>query len=425
MQTEAYSADSDRKRAIGKAAAVFLTVMLLLTFFSNTLNHFLSPRVSCEEPESGQLMKEISGNGRVRAKATMDRYVESDMKVLAVAVRVGETVKKGQLLLELDTSEIEEQMADERILWQQKKLNVEKLSQAAAAEGLRGYDRAIEAARLDMEKAQRDYENIRALYEAGAEAKVNLINAEADYESARLNYQRARDDREAAEKNAGRDLQSAQYELEIQERRLQKLEKDRTLGRVEAPADGIVTELNFPGGSMANGSRPLFVLADNSQGFEFWASVDAEAASLLSVGDTAEISLDGMGGYILEGTVDEILESQQDRGVKKDVVIDIPPENLAGGENGSADIKKGSENYGVLVPNSALGQDISGYFVYVVDEKKGPLGNELFVRKVKVSAGDSDNSRTAVLSGLSEYDRVVTASDKPLSDGMKVILEGE
>lgn len=425
MQTEAHGANSERKKIIGRAAAVFLTIMLLLTFFSNTLNNFLSPRVSCEEPGGGQLVKEISGTGRVRAKATLDRYADSDMKVLAVAVKLGETVKKGQLLLELDTSGIEEQLADERTLWQQKKLNVERLSQEASDQGMSGYDAAVEAAGLDMENAKRDYEGTRALYEAGGEAEANLAKAEAAYEKTRLDYRKALDGRTAAKNNAGRDLQNARYELEIQERKLKKLEKSMELGRVEAPADGIVTELNFPKGSRADGSKPLFVLADTARGFEFCASVDAEAAGLLSVGDEAMVSLDGAGGYILDGVVSDISESREDRDVKKDVIIDIPSDNLAGGENGSAEIRKGSRNYEVLVPNSALGQDNSGYFAYVVNEKKGPLGNELFVQKVKVLAGDSDNSMTAVLSGLSRYDKVVTASDKPLSDGMKVVLEKE
>lgn len=425
MQTEAHSANSDRKRIIGGAMAVFLAVMLLLTFFSNTLNNFLLPRVSWESPESGPLVKEISGAGRVRAKKTMDRYAESDMKVLAVTVNIGETVKKGQPMLELDTTKVEEQLGDERTIWQQKKLNVEKLSEEAAAEGMRSYDDAIEAARANMEKAERNYEDAQALYEAGAEAKVKVTDAGADCENTRRDYQKALDSKAAALRNNKRDLQSAQYELDMQERKLQKLEKEMGLGHVAAPADGTVMELNFPEGSVTNASKPLFVLADTAEGFEFCAAVDSEAAGLLSIGDEAEVSLDSLEGYTLQGTVSEITESAEERGVKKEVVIDIPPENLIGGESGSADIKKRTEAYGTLVSNSAIGQEMLDYFVYVLQEKKGPLGNELFIRKVKVTKGDSDNSNTAVLSGLSDYDRVVTGSDKQLSDGMRVMLENE
>jgi HlyD family secretion protein len=425
LQAETHSANSDRKRIIGRAAAVFFAVMLLLTFFSNTLNNFLLPRVKWENPESGQLVKEISGTGRVRPKTTVDRYAAYDMKVLNAAVRVGETVKKGQVLLELDTSGIEEQLANERTLWQQKKLNVEKLTEEAAEEGMRSYDSAVEAARIKMENAERNYENAQALYEAGAEAKANVINAGNSYENARLEYQNALDNRTAAAKNNRRNLQNAQYELEMQERKLRKLEKEMELGHVEAPADGTVMELNFPEGSVANSSKPLFVLADTSQGFEFCAVVDSEAAGLLSTGDEAEVSLDSLEGYILQGTVAEIAESREERGVKKEVLIDIPAENLIGGESGSAEIKKSTGAYGVLVPNSAVGQDISGYFVYVIKERKGPLSNEFFVRRIKVSAGESDNSKTAIVSGLDASDRVITGSDKPVSDGMRVVLENE
>ncbi len=414
---------SNRKRVIGRTAAVFIVIMLLLTFFSNTLNNYLSPRVTWENPESGPLVKEINGTGRVCAKTTMDRYTVSNMKVLHVAVKVGDTVEKGQLLLSLDTSEVEEQLANERTIWEQKKLNVEKYEDGASFEGMRSYDNSIEAARLKLEEAEKVLEDIKELYKLGAETAVNVKKAENDVKNAQFDYQKSLDNKALAARNNGRDLQNARYELDIQERKLQELEKEIELASVTAPADGTIIELNFSVGTIANSSKPLFKLADTAQGFEFCARVDIDAANLLSPGEIAEVSIDSHEGYYLEGTISAITDSQEEMGVKKDVIIAIPPENLIGGESGSMVIKKRTETYDVLVPNSAIGQEMSGYFVYVLNEKEGPLGSELLVQKVKVSAGDSDNAMTVIMSGLSSYDRVVTGSDKQLSDGMRVTVE--
>jgi HlyD family secretion protein len=414
---------SGRKRIIGKAAAAFIGIMLLLTFFSNTINNYLSPRVTWENPESGPLVKEISGTGRVRAKTALDRYTSSNMKVLQVAVKVGETVKKGQLLLSLDTTEIEEQLANERTIWQQKKLNVEKFEDEASVEGMRSYDNAIEAASLKLEDAERNLENIKELYKFGAETAANVKKSEIDLKNAQMEYQKSLDNKTLAERNSMRNLQNARHELDIQERKLRELEKELELAQVTAPEDGTIIELNFPGGTIANNSKPLFKLADTSGGFEFRTSIDIDSANLLSPGETAEVFLDSFEGYSFEGTIDSISDSQEEMGVKKEVIITIPTENLIGGESGSAVIKKRTKTYDVLVQNSAVGQDMSGYFVYVVNEKKGPLGSELYAQKVKVSAGDSDYSMTAILSGLGSYDRVITGSDKQLSDGMRVTVE--
>jgi multidrug efflux pump subunit AcrA (membrane-fusion protein) len=419
------NANTNKKRIIGKAMIVFLVIMLLLTFFSNTLNNFLSPRVSFENPDSGQLVKEITGMGKVRAKAIIERYTETEMKVLDVKVRAGEAVEKGQLILELDTSGILEQILYEKTVLQQKKLNLEKLEDESSVEGQRYYDNDIESARLNMDRSSSKYEKAKLLYDAGAESEVNVKSAEADYQNSQMDYQKALDNKEAAAKSNKRDMQNAQYELDMQERKLEKYMKQIDLSQIVAPADGIIMELNFPKGTMANNSKPLFKLVDTSQGFEFCTTIGNEAASLLSIGDAADIYLDCMEGYTLQGTINDIVENQEERGVKKDVIMDLPPENLIGGENGSVEIKKNTRSYNVLVSNSAVGQDISGYFVYVIREKKGPLGNEFYVQKVKVSPGESDNSMTVIVSGVSSYDRVITGSDKQISDGMRVIIGSE
>ncbi len=425
MQKETQSSNTDKKIIIGKAMVVFLIIMLLLTLFSNTINNFLSPRVSCETPESGQLVKEINGTGKVQAKAMIDRYTESEMKVLEAAAKVGDSVKKGQLILTLDTSGIDEQMRNEKTVLQQKRLNLEKFTDEASAESMRSYDNAIEIARMNMEKTRTNHENAKALFEAGAEAEANVKNAWNDYENARLDYQKALDNKAAAIKNNKRDRQNAQYELDMQQQKLEKLMKQMELGQITAPMDGIIMELNFAKGTMANSSKPLFKLADTSKGFEFCTTVDAKAANLLSPGDTAEVSLDSLDGYTLQGTISNIVENPEKRGENKDVIIDIPSENLIGGENGSVVIKKNTRAYSALVSNSAVGQDISGYFVYVIREKNGPLGNEAFAQKVKVSAGESDNTKTAIVSGISSSDRIITGSDKQITDGMKVIINNE
>jgi HlyD family secretion protein len=58
----------------------------------------------------------------------------------------------------------------------------------------------------------------------------------------------------------------------------------------------------------------------------------------------------------------------------------------------------------------------------VLKERKGALGNEFYVQKVSVSTGDSDNIKTAVLNGISPMDKVVSDSDKSISDGARVML---
>lgn len=418
----------DKRKVVGKAGAVFIAVMLLLTFMSNTINNYLSPRVRYENPEGGQLTREISGSGYVRARKTAERYVEGNRKVLKVTVKVGDTVKIGQQLMELDIRSMEDQLENEIAVMAQKKLMLEKLKIGKSGGDLKKLENNVETARMNVDKARKNYEDIQALYDIGAEAQVNVEAARTDYEKAQLEFENAKlntqtaEEQQELEKAANEmDLKSALNELALQEKKVDRLKKEIGDGTVYAPESGTVIELNFPEGTTADGTKPLFRIAQTAEGFQFCATVSAEATKLLSAGDQGEVSIDSHSGYPVEGTVCEINDNPQERGVKKDIILDIPPENLIGGENGTMTVKKDSKEYDMLVANSAVGQDVSGYFVYIVKEQNGPLGNSYVVQKVKISAGESDDSRTVVLSGLNSLDRVVTGSDKPLSDGMKVL----
>ncbi|MEW9122078.1 MAG: efflux RND transporter periplasmic adaptor subunit [Thermotaleaceae bacterium] len=411
-----------RSKIIGKTTVVFLTVMLLLTFFSRTINNFTLPKGTYENPSNGALIKEASGIGNVQARIIHDLYVRSSMKVTGVMVEVGDLVKEGQTILTLDTTDIENQLKDERDKLAQRKLNLEKLVEANSPSNLLNQNKAVQTAQQSLDRAQRNYENSKTLHEIGGVSAAELADAKANLENAKIDYAIAENNRDKAMKDNQRDVESIKLDIDIAERKIAELTKELNMSTVTAPSDGIVTDLYYSAGMTANTSQPLYKIADTSGGFQFVATVNVSASEFLGTGDAAEISISSLSGRTIQGKVTQVRDNQQQIGIKKDVIIDIPTDGLVGGEVGTANIRKNVGSHKVLVSNSTLGQDASGYFVYVLKDSKGPLGNEFYVEKVTVSIGDSDNLKTAILSGISANDKVVSNSDKPLSDGSRVIL---
>ncbi|AOT68188.1 efflux RND transporter periplasmic adaptor subunit [Geosporobacter ferrireducens] len=411
-----------RRRITGRATVVFITVMFLLTFFSKSINNFTLPKVTYETPASGALIKEVSGTGNIKANNIQDLYVSSSMKITGVMVDVGDSVKQGQTLLILDTSDIENQLEDELDKYAQKKLHFEELMEAGSPESMMSLDKAVQIARQNVEKAQKNYDSSKVLYEAGAITAINLTDAEVNLDNTKLDYEIAKNNKDKAISSNKRDIESTKFDISMAERKIAELTKEMNMSTVTAPCDGVVTELYYSAGMTANASQPLYRIADTGEGFQFVASVNISAVEYLESGDGAEITINSLNGKMIQGKVKQIRNNQQQIGVKKDVVIDIPLNGLVGGESGKADIKKNIGSYKTLVSNSAVGQDIRGYFVYVLKERKGPLGNEFYVQKVTVSIGDSDNTKTVVLSGINAMDKVISDSDKPLADGSPVMI---
>ena len=96
---------------IKNAAIVFLAAMLVLTFFSNTIMNYSLPEVSAQYVTSGTIQAKVRGSGVITAGDPYSVKAESTRTIASVAVRNGEHVEKGQVLIYLeegDSNELKE-----------------------------------------------------------------------------------------------------------------------------------------------------------------------------------------------------------------------------------------------------------------------------------------------------------------------------
>ena len=98
--------ENKRREWVKTAAIIFLTIMLLLTFFSNTIMNYSLPEVSAKYVQSGSLPEQIRGTAAVEAAQQYEvKYTGASRVVQAVEVKQGDTVEKGQVLLRFEEGE--------------------------------------------------------------------------------------------------------------------------------------------------------------------------------------------------------------------------------------------------------------------------------------------------------------------------------
>ena len=97
-----------RREWVKTAAIIFLSVMLVLTFFSNTIMNYSLPEVATQYVMSGSITAKIRGTGVVESGDPYYVEITESRKVASVAVRVGDEVQKGDVILYLEDSESEE-----------------------------------------------------------------------------------------------------------------------------------------------------------------------------------------------------------------------------------------------------------------------------------------------------------------------------
>ena len=97
-----------RKDKIKNVAIVFLAVMLVLTFFSNSILNRALPEVATAYVQYNTITEKVRGNGMVTADDPYKVVVKDTRTIESVAVKVGDEVTKDQVLFYLEDAESEE-----------------------------------------------------------------------------------------------------------------------------------------------------------------------------------------------------------------------------------------------------------------------------------------------------------------------------
>ncbi len=148
---------SKKREWVKTAAIIFLTVMLILTFFSNTFMNYSLPEVATVYVQSGTITAKIRGSGVVESSDPYNVEVKESRKVAEVAVKVGDTVQKGDVLVYLEDAESEELKA--------------------AIDALEEAERAYETALLSAEVTAADIQAAQSATPSKGAADIQAANS--------------------------------------------------------------------------------------------------------------------------------------------------------------------------------------------------------------------------------------------------------
>ncbi len=166
---------SKKRELIKTIAIIFLVIMLLLTFFSQTIMNHSLPEVATQVVQSGTINAKIRGSGTVAANESYEVVMEQTREVRSVCVKAGDTVEEGTLLFVMGDMESQE-MKDAQNALQEAELAYQKqiltFSKTYAENDLK-----VKNLRLDLEKAIHDRDTNKVSDTEISYAKGNLASA--------------------------------------------------------------------------------------------------------------------------------------------------------------------------------------------------------------------------------------------------------
>ena len=185
-----------RREWVKTAAIVFLSVMLVLTFFSNTIMNYSLPEVSTQYVQSGSITAKIRGTGVVESGDPYEITINETRKVSGVPIRVGDVVQKGDVLLYLEDLEGEElksarealkaaQEAYDDAILNNKELTSEDINAAKGNASTNTYRKQLKQAQENLKQAK---DAVKPLQELVAKLQQNIADCDAQ-----LSYERDQD----------------------------------------------------------------------------------------------------------------------------------------------------------------------------------------------------------------------------------------
>ena len=208
-----------RREWVKTAAIVFLSIMLVLTFFSNTIMNYSLPEVAAQYVQSGTITAKIRGTGMVESGDPYNVMVKETRKVTSVAVKVGDQVQKGDVLVYLEDSESTELDAARKALEAAKDaydtallaadVNAQVIQNAGSNTTTTSYRQQINDAQAEVEKAQQDVDAWKNKYDKLTNDITLLPENDADITEETKAVNETKKVKDAADQA----LQAAQNEL--------------------------------------------------------------------------------------------------------------------------------------------------------------------------------------------------------------------
>lgn len=257
--------------------ALFICIWLLAL---NSCTNKEEKATEQETPPSEYKATRVVAIGRVEPEVKITQAgSEVNGVIKKLFVQAGDTVKKGQLLIELFHD-----YEDARLV----QSSARKATQAGEIENVQAQ---LNGAQTKAANLKTRYERLQKIVEAGADTKQNLDNAKTEYDAALRDVERLQAVLQSAESKLGEiaaDIQVAQADIERR--------------KIKAPADGVVLTMDLTEGATVVNTKPLFDFAPLAA-LTVLCEVDELFVNSVKLGQKAIIRTQGMDDKLAEGEV--------------------------------------------------------------------------------------------------------------------------
>ena len=290
--------------------AVSLAVILAIAIFAALHKKKNTPETATPVP--GRTVIQVAAEGKVEAMPGYEVEVGSELegKIAEMFVEEGATVRKGDLIAQMENREIQAKLKEAEADSAASRAKYREVATGARDEELRRADATCEKATADMEAARKEAERYGQLHQKGIVSRSQLDEIERAYQVAAGRQKEAAEERNLLKAGPKKDTLTY-YEDTSRKADASALYYRTILGktRIVSPINGKVIRKYLQRGEMVSKEfQPYIVAVADTERVRINAEVDETDVGKFAVGDPAEVSSSAYPGQTFVGTVTEIAD---------------------------------------------------------------------------------------------------------------------
>ena len=363
---------------------------------ATTENEAVSVQVKL--PERSELAREVELPGSIEALEQVTLYAKTAGYLKWIQVDIGDRVRKGQILAEIDVPEMAPEYAGAEAEIERAKANVTN----AQAD--------IERVKAELELKKITYERLKSIRDEDRDVmpqqQVDEAKAQFDVARAMVNVAESK-------------IKVAQSEMAKAEAARARLSTLMEYTKIQAPFDGVVTKRHVdPGALIQQASSqtnvsPVVTVA-RVETLRLFVDVTEADVPFIKRGIPVTLTVDAIPGETYRGACTRFATALDPKTRTMRTEIDIPNRNsvLRPGMFGRVKLDLERRKDALTVPAGALFTEAGKTYVYTVENGKA--------KRVEVKTGLDDGIHIEVISGLNGNEPIIISGRSAVKDGALV-----
>ena len=374
-----------------------------------------APTVQIVQPARENLEAVVSSNGKAEPINPFVVRAQFPTFVSTVYAKEGQSVRKGQLIVDLDSADIRSQLVTAQSDLLAAQHDLQNSRTGGPPDELAQINGDLVKAQAQLKSLEQTRDALQKLYQQQS-ATLSEINDNAlQLENARAALETLQKKRDDLSRRTVLDVNRLTLRVQQDLDMARNLESKVRSARVTAPLDGTLYSLSVRRGDYVGVGQELAQMADLRK-IQVRAFVDEPDLGMLAPNEQVRITWDALPNEQWTGHTEEIPKQVVPHGSRSvgEVLCSVDNDKLELLPNINVDVKilVRQANNVLTVVRSAVRSSGNSRFVFVYGDDR--------IHRRDVSIGIASATKYEVLSGLNTNDRVVLPGDTELKDGMEV-----